>query len=126
MPDVRIQHSGPHRASGLDPSEVTGLMALLGKECAQRFTLDEWPLTEDDFSFYDEVLSGRSRQTHDVIIRISLHHFETRVLFGQSHADELAYLVSEFLNGEELMSIRGYRCSVGVSLLFAEIAWASA
>jgi hypothetical protein len=125
MPDIRIQHKGSMGHGSVEPDEMERLQELLRQECAKRFGLDRWPLIPEDFSIYDEPLTGMSTQSHTVIIRITLHNFVSRVTSGDRNASELAAKVSDFLNTERMILWCGRR-TVGVSLVFAEVAWSSA
>jgi hypothetical protein len=125
MPEIRIQHRVRSAASTLEQDEIYMLEKLLRAECAERFSVDAWPLKLGDFSIYYEPVSGLSSQSNDFIIRITLHHFETRLLEAGTNAAELAIKISEALNTERMVEWHGRR-TVGVSLLLAEVAWATA
>ncbi len=125
MPEIRVQHRVRSAASTLEHDEIYMLEKLLRAECAERFSVDAWPLKLGDFSIYYEPVSGLSSQSNDFIIRITLHHFETRLLEAGDNAAELAIRLSEALNTERMVEWHGRR-TVGVSLLLAEVAWATA
>jgi hypothetical protein len=129
MPDIRIQHAahvglrGDRKAYSYE--ELSDFFEWLCQKCAELFSVEELPLTPDDFSLYDELLLGMSKQTHGVIVRITLHNFVERVQRGDNAANELAAEVAGYLNTEKMVKWRG-RVTVGVSLVFAEIAWGTA
>lgn len=120
MPEIVIQH----RDSVEIGSVWRILVARLKEECSERFSVPEHPVTPEDFGILDSHVTGGSDPTHDVIIRILLHAFEKRVQNGDSHAQALVDTVNTLLNTQEWVEHRG-RVTVGVSLVFAEVAWAA-
>jgi|GEM_PF-4197031 hypothetical protein len=125
MPEVHICYT--KRAFLGRPSSAADrgrkLVELVQRECAERFSVDERVIGPEAFSVYGKLVSGWSTQSHDVIVRVTLHHYQERVINGDDNARGLGEAVSAFLNSQELVMLRG-RLSVGVSLVFAEIAFA--
>ena len=120
MPEIVIQYK-----DGMGVKEVwRKLVTMLREQCAERFSVPQHKVSPRDFGVVDHPLVGASDPTHHVIIRILLHHFEERVRTGDVHAAALAKMASDVLNSDELVAYRG-RVTVGVSLAFAEIAWAA-
>lgn len=123
MPDIRLQYRSSGYRGVLYDWQVEALVSLLRQACAKRFSVPELELSADDFDVYVEPLHKLSTQKQDVTIRIVLHNFPERVAAADRHAAEVAEEVRLQLRAGAHDS---YHRTVGVSLVFGEIAWATA
>lgn len=94
---------------------LEGVRRAIQKEAPKLFSVEELALNNGDFSFKwlpaDHPLD---LLTHDIIVRLQLHHFPERVQDCDAKALQLAERISVLIRGQ---------FSVGVSLLLAEIGW---
>jgi hypothetical protein len=127
MPEIRVQYHGSADYTVYDiikRDEMQRLLRLLEDECMERFSVAELVLVPDDFDFYPTPLPEGAKQKMMIVIRITLHRFAQRLADANRNASELHAVVSNFLNTPEKIELHGHR-TVGISLLLAEIAYAS-
>lgn len=114
MPQIIIEHDIP-----LNDTTCEKLVEVLSNVCSQLFSVGNWTLEPSDFGFKFE---PPSHSTHNVIVRITLHSFEARVMQGDTHATLIRNAVLNILHGAHPdMPWR----TVGVSLTYALVAWSS-
>jgi hypothetical protein len=139
MPEIKVQYT----SGRLRESDIIAVKALLKREAPIRFAVPGRELTAESFSIYVKAVKPPSEQSHDVIVRFVLHRDISRLESADTNANELAALIDEMLNGKSQQSLTAtdkltisifasllsqppQRLTVGVSLVFTEISWASA
>jgi hypothetical protein len=126
VPDIQISY----RPGALSVEEIEELKARLRLECVRRFSVGQLKLSLTDFRFHVFEATPPSELDRDVIVRIELHNFAERIQADRpdSNARELASELRDKLMYRH--STTGWRIpgprSVGVSLVFPAIYWASA
>src|SRR5665213_565477 len=105
----------------LDEVAAQKLKDVLRKDTSERFSVTGRPLTEDDMTVIFVQLHEWSEPTHDIVVRIQLHHDEERLENGRPDRDaqEIADKIAEALAGLLVED----EVSVGVAPLYAEIGW---
>lgn len=91
----------------------------LAQEGAERFSVPDRKLDENDFSVVLHPVEKPSLLTHHVVIRIQLHAYPERV----HEADGKARALAEKMSRELADDFGHSDFAVGVSLLLAEIGW---
>jgi hypothetical protein len=117
MPSVRIQYRNHPEAGHLGVEKLRLVQQVILTNAPMLFSLKRLPLTKDDFSVVFEAES-MGLLTHDVIVRIELHHFRARRKKNDKNALLLAHLIARAID-----DINKAPITVGVSLLLAEIGW---
>jgi hypothetical protein len=106
----------------MDDVIATAIKTVVRRVGSARFSTEERQLRLEDFSFkfvrpekYDEL-------THDIIVRIRLHAFPSRLVGTDDRCKEIAEGISnELLFGSDIQVI-----TIGVELMVCEVGWGSA
>lgn len=108
----------------LDEVAAQKLKDVLRKDTSERFSVTGRPLTEDDMTVIFVQLHEWSEPTHDIVVRIQLHHDEERLENGRPDRDaqEIADKIAEALAG----LLVDQEFTIGVAPLYAEIGWGTA
>ena len=106
----------------LDHTTAEKLKKVLREDATKRFSIQDRQLNPDDFSPIFVPLNEWSEPSHDIIVRVTLHHDEERLIKDDADAVELAEVIAKAL--EELMVDE--KVTIGVALSYLEVAWGTA
>jgi hypothetical protein len=123
MPQIIVEYTESFRSQVADWFEES-IEQELRRHCAELFSVKEWRLKPDDFSFDFRSIKPPSSSTDDVVIRIALHNFEERVAKMEEHAETIKLVVAWVVKRANPGGWITWP-TVGVSLSYMPIAWSS-
>lgn len=120
MPQVNFDYK-----IDLDSRHLLEIRYRLSQLAADLFSVSEWPLKPNDFSWKFEQITPPSTLSHDIMISIHLHDFPERIASADTSAESLRDVLLVILEGAGYMAWADESPTVGILLTYGPVSWSS-